>query len=121
MSDKMSTINISIFNIVGSGLCVDAQDGDSVFKVISRALQQNQSVVISFKNVDMLTTAFLNTAIGQLYRDFSEEHIRNFLDVADITDSDLASLRRVVEGAKIYYSDPSWLEESVKNIMGDDQ
>lgn len=117
----MSTINISLFNIVGSGLCVDAHDGDNVFKVISRALQQNQSVLISFKNVEMLTTAFLNTSIGQLYRDYSEEHIRNFLDVTDITDSDRASLRRVIEGAKIYYSNPSWLEESVKNIMGDDQ
>jgi len=115
----MNPIKISVFNLVGSGFCVEAKDGDSVFKAISKALQQEQAVEISFQNVEMLTSAFLNTAIGQLYRDFSTEKIRALVTVADMADADIALLRRVIETAKLYYQDPTWLEETVKQIMGE--
>jgi len=117
----MNPIRISVFNLVGSGFCVEAKDGDAVFSSISKALQKEQAVEISFQNVEMLTSAFLNTAIGQLYRDFSEETIRALVKVVDMSDVDIALLRRVIETAKLYYKDPSWLEESVKLIMGEDE
>lgn len=117
----MNPIRISVFNLVGSEFCVEAKDGEIVFNSINKALQQEQSVEISFQNVEMLTSAFLNTAIGQLYRDFSEERIRALVKVVDMADADIALLRRVIETAKLYYKDPSWLEESVKLIMGEDE
>ena len=117
----MRPLTISVFNLVGNGFCVEAKDGDAVFNSISKALQQEQSVEISFHNVEMLTSAFLNTAIGQLYRDFTEEKIRKLVNVVDMADTDIALLRRVIETAKLYSKDPSWLEESVKLIMGEDE
>lgn len=117
----MNPIKISVFNLVGNGFCTDAKDGEVVFGAISKALQREQPVEISFQNVDMLTSAFLNPAIGQLYRDFSEAKIRQFVKVSEIEDADIALLRRVIETAKLYYKEPSWLEESVKKIMGDDE
>jgi hypothetical protein len=117
----MNPITVSVFNLVGNGFCVEAKDGDAVFNAISKALQQDQAVEISFQNVEMLTSAFLNTAIGQLYRDFSEEKIRALVKVIAMADADKALLRRVVETAKLYYQDPAWLEESVKRIMGEEE
>ncbi len=117
----MNPIVISVFNLVGNSYCVEAKDGDAIFQAISKALRQNQLVKISFQNVEMLTTAFLNTAIGQLYRDFSEEQIRALVDVSEIEDTHEAQLRRVIETAKLYYKDPQWLEESVKSIMGEEE
>jgi hypothetical protein len=117
----MKPIAISVFNLVGSSFCVEAKDGDAVFNAVSKALQQGQAVEISFQNVEMLTSAFLNTAIGQLYRDFSEETVRALVKATDMEEADKALLRRVVETAKLYYQDPTWLEESVKRIMGEDE
>lgn len=114
-------ITLSVFNLVGSSFCVEAKDGETLFTAISKALQQELQVEISFQNVEMLTSAFLNTAIGQLYRDFSEESIRALVKVTNIEDADKALLRRVIETAKLYYKDPAWLEESVKRIMGEDE
>jgi Icc-related predicted phosphoesterase len=115
----MNPIKISVFNLVGNGFCTDAKDGEVVFNAISKAIQQEQPVEISFQNVDMLTSAFLNPAIGQLYRDFTEEKVRELVRVTEIDDVDIALLRRVIDTAKLYYKEPSWLEESVKKIMGD--
>lgn len=117
----MTPIVISVFNLVGSGFCVEAKDGDAIFQAIEKALHQGQAVEISFQNVEMLTSAFLNTAIGQLYRDFSEETVRALVKVSDMEDADKALLRRVIETAKLYYKDPTWLEESVKRIMGEEE
>ena len=72
----MNPIVISVFNLVGSGFCVEAKDGEAVFQAISKALQQEQVVEISFKNVEMLTSAFLNTAIGELYGIFRRASTR---------------------------------------------
>ena len=119
--DKTSPIRVSVFNVVGNSFCVDATDGEAVFATLSKAVQQNQPVELSFQNVDMLTSAFLNTAIGQLYRDFSEKQIRDLLSVTEIANEDKVLLKRVIETAKLYYKDPQWLEDSIKKIMGEEE
>ena len=52
---------------------------------------------------------------------FSEEQVRASVKVTEMADADKALLRRVIETAKLYYEDPTWLEESVKQIMGEDE
>ena len=66
-----------------------------------------------------MTTAFLNTAIGQLYKDFSEDFIKEHLSVEEMSESGLVSLKRVVETAKLYYKDPDSIEQSIKDILGE--
>lgn len=106
-----------VYQIVGNSICVEASDGKKVCEVILEFLKNKQEVVLSFLNVTMLTSAFLNSAIGVLYKDFSEEEIRNCLKVEDLDQTDAALLKRVVDTAKMYYKDPERMEESVKEIL----
>lgn len=110
---------INIINIVGDSYCIEAEDGGKVFALITKAFAEHQKVVLSFLNVEMLTTAFLNTAIGQLYRDFSEEEIKQYLSVKDMSQNGLKSLKRVVETAKLFYRDPEAMERSINEILGE--
>ena len=112
----MEPVNIQVYSIVGNSLCVDAEDRQRVFDQISQALKANLTVVVSFLNVEMLTSAFLNTAIGQLYRDFSEEVIKKSLTTKDLSNVDKALLKRVVKTAKMYYKDPTWMEQTLSEI-----
>jgi hypothetical protein len=66
-----------------------------------------------------LTSAFLNAAIGQLYGEFDEKEIRALLTVANIQPDDLALLKRVVDTAKLYFSDPQQFEIAVTEAMGE--
>lgn len=115
----MEELHINVFNVVGNAICVEADDGNKVFSHISTALKAGKKVILSFQNVDMLTSAFLNTAIGQLYRDFSEKEIRDTLSVIQLEGTDRALLKRVVDTAKLFYKDPDSLEKSINDIMGD--
>lgn len=116
----MASTKVSILNIVGNALCIEASDGNRVFQVLKAAMKEGHAVSVSFLNVEMLTSAFLNTAIGQLYRDFTEPEIEKLLQVIDLQTDDSALLKRVIDTAKLFYSDPHRLDESVRSILGDD-
>ena len=63
----MSKIKIGIYAITGDSFCVAAEDGEKVFAQIKKALLKGKKIDISFLNVKMLTSAFLNTSIGKVY------------------------------------------------------
>lgn len=112
------TITLSVFEIVGSPLCVASDDGQKVYERIAAALKEGRSVVVSFLNVTSLTSAFLNAAIGQLYNSFKEDQIRAKLKVQDMQPDDLALLKRVVDTAKAYFKDPKRFKEATKEMLG---
>lgn len=114
-------ITISVFEIVGSPLCVASSDGQKVFDRLAAALNDNRNVMLSFRNVTILTSAFLNAAIGQLYGVFKEEQIRELLQVDEIQSDDKDLLKRVVETAKQYFSDPNKFDQAIDNVLESDQ
>lgn len=112
-----SQIVIMVFEVVGSGLCVSSDDGQKVHDQIAAALREKKMIKVSFLNVESLTSAFLNAAIGQLYGKFSEEIIRASLAVAEMEQEDLALLKRVVETAKEYFSDPERFKKAREEAL----
>ena len=112
-------IVISPFEIVGSPLCVASDDGQKVYERIDTALRDGQNVIVSFHNVTSLTSAFLNSAIGQLYGSFSAAQIRATLQVKDMMAEDLALLKRVVDTAKEYFKDPERFQKAEQATLGD--
>ncbi len=113
----MENVVLNVFNVVGSPFSVEAEDGQKVFELIHKAFKEKKKVVLSFLNIEILTTAFLNTAVGQLYKDFSESEIKENLEVKDITNPGAVALKRVVDTAKLYYKDPGAMERSINELM----
>ena len=122
-------IRISMFETVGSSLCVASNDGQKVYDRLAAALKTDLPITLSFYNVTTLTSAFLNTAIGQLYEAFTEEQIRSRLKVEDIEPEDRALLKRVVDNAKRYFKEPrrfdqvvrGKLDQVVRETLGDEE
>ena len=112
---------ISVFGVVGSPLCVASGDGQKVHDRLAATLRQNRHVVLSFLNVSTLTSAFLNTAVGQLYGEFDENHIRELLKAEDMEAEDRALLKRVVDTAKLYFKDPERFNRAVRETLEGDE
>lgn len=115
----MEQVTIHIVNTIGDVYGVEAEDGQKVFDLIIKAFNDKRKVMLSFQNIEMLTTAFLNTAVGQLYKDHSEGFIKENLKVEDISKSGKVALKRVVDTAKLYYKDPEALKRSIDEIIED--
>lgn len=82
MSDQ---IKIKVADLIGSPLCISAEDGQKVFGKVEQLVKDGKQVTISFENVTMLIPLFLNVAIGQFYGSFSEEAIRAHLKVEGLS------------------------------------
>jgi len=114
------TIVIRPYEVVGSPLCVASEDGERVHALLKTALGEKHKVDLSFDNVSVLTSAFLNSAVGQLYGEFSETDIQAGLSVSDMSQEDADLLRRVVETAKSYFSNPDRLRRARREVLGED-
>jgi hypothetical protein len=110
-------LNLSVSEMVGTPLCVASQDGQRVHDRIATALNAGSNVRVSFQNVSILTAAFLNAAIGQLYGSFTENQIRSRLKVTNIQPDDLALLKRVVATAQQYFKDPKGFNKSFRHTI----
>jgi len=109
-------IKIKVADLIGSPLCISAEDGQKVFDKAERLMKSGKQIIMSFENITMLISLFLNVSIGQLYSSFSEDDIRARLKVEGLSPDDMELLKRVVDNAKKYYSnkksyDAAWLEE----------
>lgn len=110
---------IKVFEITGTRLCVASDDGERVYGQIAAALKEGRKARVSFENVENLTSAFLNSAIGRLYGEFPEDKIKMGLSVCDIEKDDLNLLKRVVDTAKEYFKDPERVKNARKEVLGE--
>ncbi|MDD9817953.1 MAG: STAS-like domain-containing protein [Gammaproteobacteria bacterium] len=111
---KKVDVSVSVFEVVGSPLCVASDDGEKVYKRLAAILNAKSNATLSFRNVTTLTSAFLNAAVGQLYGKFNEKTIRQSLKVKDMEADDLALLKRVVDTAKQYFKDPERFDQATR-------
>ena len=116
----MEEIKVNIFNLVGNGDCTLPEDGNKIFDILKKALNDDKKIIISFKNINSITSAFLNSAIGKLYGEFEESRIKDSLEIEDILIEDKIILKRVISGAKLYFKDPERMINSIKKILGEE-
>ena len=114
MTKKVLSINV--FDIAGGPFAVSSLDGEVLYKRIYTILKNDGSVSLSFNNITVLTAAFLNSAIGQLYGQFEEEFINSKLNIVDMEQDDRNLLNVVIRTAKQYFRDPERFNEIVASI-----
>lgn len=113
-------LKLSIFEIVGSSFCVASNDGEKVYERLFPILKKGHGVSLSFRNVTVLTSAFLNAAIGQLYGELTEDQITSLLKVEDIESDDLSLIEMVADNAKLYFKDPTRFDQAMRDARGEE-
>lgn len=112
-------IIINVRSVINSPFCIDAADGQKIYELLHKALSEKNRVTLSFKGIDLLITAFLNTAVGQLFRDFSEEEINTYLNKTDLNPGFEPVWDKVTRGAPIYYAQPDKVKKDIRDILED--
>jgi hypothetical protein len=116
---EQEMLDVRVAEITGSPICVTAEDGQILHAEIAEGLRAGSRIRISFKDVETLTSAFLNSAIGQLYAEFPHPLLKGSLEVRDIAPEDLELLKRVVEVAKEFSKDPGRFRRAARKVLGD--
>lgn len=112
-------VKLKIQDIVGSSIWADTRKGKLVYDEICKAFSVCQIVDLSFEGREVLITAFLNTAIGQLYNGtFTEEFIQKHLQCVDISEADQEKVTRSIVNAKAYFKNPEGYDTAWKQETG---
>ena len=108
---------LKIINVINSEFAVSPEDGDSIFNLIKEKVKKKKKIVIDFSNIDIMTTAFLNNAIGKLYNIYDKEKLNKYISMKNISKSDLNLMKKVIDRAKIKFSkeDISILEKELED------
>jgi hypothetical protein len=117
----MNEINIKIYKEVGSNAAVSSEIGKEIFKIIDKALEQNNLVNLDFENISLLTSAFLNAAIGSLYYKYSSESLQNKLRLFNLSQEDRQLLKRVTDRAKEYFEERDRLDNLINDVLGNEK
>jgi len=107
---------VYIRDFILSDIAVVAEDGKKVNAEIRKYLENDEPVVVDFEGVDLVNTAFLNTAIGELYKDYTSDFLNKYLTIL-LNESDFKSLKLVIERAKDFYNNTDSFNDSVKKIF----
>lgn len=116
----MKEIRISIFEQIGSNAAVSSEDGELLHNRILKGFKEDTIALLDFMNIELITSTFLNAAIGQLYNSYNSLFLRAHLKVENLAKEDLELLKKVVERAKEYFNDKEKMEKNIKEVLGDE-
>jgi hypothetical protein len=123
MSSQIKTLMIMdelfVKDIIESDIAVATDAGDKLFDVIVSLLNDKKPVVLDFNGINILTTAFLNAAIGQLYNNdqFSSEFLNDYLKVVNVQTEDRPLFSMVIKRAKEYFKNKKGFEDSANQAF----
>lgn len=106
---------INIFNEVNSIAAVSADDGKLICEKIKVAINNGKDIILDFLNIEFLTSAFLNPAVGQLFSFFDVDKVES-IKLENISESDRDLYRQVLERAKEFHTNPDYRKKVIETF-----
>ncbi len=79
--------------------------------------QTGDTVVLDFQGIDMMTTAFLNVLIGNLYRKYTSEQLKAMLSFRNCDKMTMLRIKKVTDTAKLFYTDQQSFSKRVEEVI----
>ena len=112
----MSKIKISDYVTLNQAVTPD--EGTKVYDmIVSYISSGNTPVELDFSDIDIMTTAFLNVAVGSLYKDFTSEELNQFLQLKGLSESHMIRVKQVANNAKAFYADKEDFDKNVEEVL----
>lgn len=96
--------NVNVSELIGED-CLTQSDGEKLRKAITPMLNKAETVRVDFAGVRVLSSPFLNAAIGKLLQEFPPDLLNEHLKIVNVTNAGRALLERVVDNARMFYGD----------------
>lgn len=108
---------IKISEYTTSNLAVAADEGEKIYQQIVKLFSDYQTIVLDFSDIALLTTAYLNGAIGQLYKDYSSQELGERLKLVNVSQDDLILFKKVTNRAKEFYNNEETFSQTVNRVI----
>ena len=110
----MDTLKIIITDHISLNKGITPDEAEPLYKMEMEAFQMGRKVILDFEGVEMLTTAFLNVIIGNLYKYYSSEDLKSMLHLENLDDATAVRIKKVTTNAKAFYSDENDYSKTIE-------
>ena len=114
---KQQEVTLKLSDHIALDIAMSSDEGDKINVLIRTALEKAEKVILDFSDINIMTTAFLNAAIGQLYKDFSSDILKRRLSVVNLKDSDITIFKLVTNRAKDYFGNNEQFSKTVNEVI----
>jgi hypothetical protein len=110
-------MRLIVKDIIEGDTAVSTDDGDVVFQKINEIVKNNEVAELDFSDINIMTTAFLNAAIGQLYSHYTSNQLNSMLKLVNVADDDRILFKKVIARAKEFFSNKKGFEDSANQAI----
>lgn len=110
-------IFLDVAQKLGSPIALTQEQGDVIFKEISKVIQNQDIVHLDFSRIERVISPFLNNSIGKLYGEFTSRQIKECLDIQHFPDAKKATLSLVIYNSKRYYANTERFNSCVNEVF----
>lgn len=98
--------NIIIKDFIKTDLAVGSDKGIFIRSEIEKAINHREKVILDFNDIKVITTAFLNQAIGELYGIGNADELNKYIQIepGNLTNSQKKKIVLVIRNSKRKYS-----------------
>lgn len=115
--ETTSVQHLIVKDIIDSELAITTDDGNLVYENIHTAFNSKKQVELDFKGINIMITAFLNSAIGRLYEKYDSDFLNDYLKLINVAPTDRILFRKVVQRAQEYFTDKKGFEDSANTAF----
>lgn len=107
-------IHLKVKEIIGTDLAVSTENGQKVYELIEMSLDKKDNIVLDFEGISIIITAFLNAAIGSLFRNqkYTPEFLNERVLLSNIDSNDSHLFVEVINRAKEYFANRDFVEKN---------
>ena len=88
---------------VTDNIAVTPDEGQPILNEIIGYIKAGDSLEIDFSGLQICTTAFLNVLIGNLYKDYTSEQLKQIITFKGLDNPLKERIKKVTDRAKMFY------------------
>lgn len=110
----MDSLKIKITDHISLNKGITPDEAEPLYRMEMDAFHMGQKVILDFNGVEMLTTAFLNVIIGNLYKYYTSEDLKMMLHFENLDEATAVRIKKVTTNAKAFYSDENDYSKTIE-------
>lgn len=117
----MDTITIKLTDHISLNKGITPDEAEPILNKEIEAFKNGNNVILDFEGVEMLTTAFLNVVIGNLYENHTSEELNAMLKLVNYDEPTAIRIKKVTDNAKAFYKNAEEYSNVVKEVINENR
>lgn len=117
----MNILKIKIIDHITLKKGITPDEAEPILNKEIEAFKNGNNVILDFEGVEMLTTAFLNVVIGNLYENHTSEELNAMLKLVNYDEPTAIRIKKVTDNAKAFYKNAENYSNVVKEVINENR